>query len=70
MDSLTQEQRRILNFMASAGPYANTTVTAEDLRAIMLSCGGNIMTRGRLWDLKSKHLGAGVYKLTIAETNR
>ena len=67
MTSLTPEQTRTLNFMASAGPYANTTVEKADLKAIMLATGGSIMARGRLWSLKSQALGAGVYRLSLQE---
>lgn len=69
MTSLTSEQHRTLNFLASAGPYANTTVDKQDLRAIMLATGASILAQGRLWNIKSKPLGADVYKLTLELAN-
>jgi len=66
---LTSEQSRVVNFLASAGPYATDTVETADLKAIILATGGNIMGRGRLWNIVPTHLGAGIYKLSLELTN-
>ena len=69
MNELTREQRRTVDFLATAGPYASTTVDSKDLRAIMLATGASLMARGRLWNIKARHLGAGVHKLTVELAN-
>lgn len=45
--------------------YANTTMTSKELKETLLYTEGNIMACGELWDIKSKSLGAGVYKIWL-----
>ncbi len=45
---------------------ANETVTRKELREILLAK-DFICARGVLWDVKSKHLGAGIYKIYLKE---
>ena len=59
------EISRTLNFLASAGPYANTTVKSADADAIMLQVGGQIMSRGILYDIKCQKLSPGVCRLSL-----
>jgi hypothetical protein len=42
----------------------HTTMERKQLRAFLLATGGSILAQGRLWDIKSTHLGAGIYKVT------
>lgn len=65
---MSPEARRQLNFLASL-PSGNTTVAKDDLRDILMETGGNMLARGRLYDIHSKHLGAGIYRLTLKATN-
>lgn len=65
---MTPEAKRQLNFLASL-PSGNTTVMKDDLRDIMMETGGNMLACGRLYDIKSKHLGAGVYRITLKTIN-
>ena len=58
-----------LNFLASAGPYANTTVPNKEADEIMLQTGGNILSRGRLYDIVSKQVSPGVCRLTLKLSN-
>ncbi len=37
--------------------------TRRELRELLMDTGGNIMRNGHLEDIKSKHLGAGAYKV-------
>jgi hypothetical protein len=63
------ENRRTLNFLCGSPSYGTTTVETADLREILLETGGNVMARGRLYNLKSELLGAGVYKLSLEIAN-
>ncbi len=45
--------------------WSGSTVmaTRRELRDLLMDTGGNIMRNGRLEEVKSKHLGAGAYKV-------
>ena len=59
------EANRLLNFLAGM-PYGNCTASSRDvLRDVMLQTGGRLMARGELYDIQSKTLGGGVYRLTL-----
>ena len=49
--------------------YANMTMDKKDLREVLLNTGGSIIANGRLYDITPKHLGAGVYKVTLKRSN-
>lgn len=65
---MTPEQHRVCNFLASL-PSGNTTVEHDDVKAILLETGGNILARGRLYDIVAKPIGAGIYKLSLTPTH-
>ncbi len=65
MDEVTRQ----LSFLASAGPLANTTVKNADADKIMLQTGGNIMSRGSLYNIKSQRVSPGVCRLSLERTN-
>lgn len=44
---------------------ASMVMDRKDLKELLLETGGQIIARGRFWDIKSKHIGAGVYKVTL-----
>jgi len=46
---------------------ANTTMTRKDLKELLLTTNGKIISCGRLRTIKSKHIGAGVYFVTLGE---
>ncbi|KKL98893.1 hypothetical protein LCGC14_1819820 [marine sediment metagenome] len=46
---------------------ANITMDMEDLKELLLHSEGYIMACGHMWDIKSKYLGAGVYRVTLKE---
>ena len=46
---------------------SNMTMRTKQLRAFLEATGGTAMARGRLWDIESKHLGAGVYRVRLKE---
>jgi hypothetical protein len=68
-DGWTLEARRVANFLASL-PSGNATLGRADLRSLLSETGGMIMARGYLYDILSKHLGAGVYRVTLEMKNR
>ncbi len=71
MNQITTSPNAIqaLNHLASMPDFGSTTVEKADLKAIMLQTGGTMMARGLLYDIVSKHLGAGVYKLSLKLSN-
>ena len=46
--------------------HFSSTLTRKQLRETLLDTDGYVMACGRLWDIKSKHLGAGVYRISLA----
>ena len=44
---------------------ANTTMSRSDLKELLLSTDGWILTNGRMWDIKSKPMGAGVHRVSL-----
>ena len=44
---------------------ANTTMARKDLKELLLATEGRVMACGRLWEIKNKHLGAGVYRVKL-----
>ena len=60
-----KEIERLLNFLASC-PRGNTTVTRAQLRAMLLKTDGKMFACGELFDIQSKNLGAGVYRVTLS----
>jgi len=65
---MTPEQHRQLNFLAGM-PCGHTTMTHDDLRTVLLETGGNMLACGRLYDIVSKPIGAGVYKVSLSLTH-
>jgi len=45
--------------------WASTTMDKKDLKELLLSTSGCIIACGELYDIKNKHLGAGVYKVFL-----
>lgn len=65
----TSEARQAANFLASL-PSGHTTLKSSDLRSLLLETGGQLLARGYLYDIQSRSLGAGVYRVSLMETNR
>ena len=40
-------------------------MTRAELRATLLATGGQLLARGHLWEIVAKHLGAGVYRVSL-----
>jgi len=48
---------------------AHTTMATKELKETLLHTEGSILACGRMWDIVSKHLGAGVHKITLKRMN-
>ncbi len=49
------------------GIGGNLTCSRAELREFLKDTGGEVLRRGRVCDVRSKHLGAGVYKVWLKE---
>jgi hypothetical protein len=58
------EAYRVLNFLA-AMPTGTSTVTKKQLKEILTSTGGWMLACGAAYDICSKHLGVGIYKIYL-----
>lgn len=58
----------ILRHLASMPGEAHTTVSRATVRKIMLRTGGDMILRGRLYEIRAKPVGAGIYRLTTVAT--
>ena len=47
----------------------NTTMTTKQLKETLLATDGRIISCGNLWDIKSKRIGPGVYRVSLKESN-
>jgi hypothetical protein len=56
----------VLDFLASNPKFANCTVDKKELRKCLLQTDGKMFARGVFWNIVSKHLGAGVYRLSLS----
>lgn len=53
------------SFYVVPGQEQHTTMTRAELRATLLATGGQLLARGHLWEIVAKHLGAGVYRVSL-----
>lgn len=58
-----------LNFLASLPDVGNTVMEKDELKEMLLQTGGTLMARGCLYNIVSKHLGAGVYRVSLKRAN-
>ena len=68
-DKTTREAQQALNWLAGMPGLGHTTVTAKVLKKMLLDTGGQLLLAGRLYDITSKHQGAGVYRVCTRLTN-
>jgi len=55
------------NFYGLPPGVANITVTKKDLQELLLATDGWAIIRGRMMEIKSKHLGVGIYRVTVED---
>lgn len=61
------EVERTLNFLATAGPLASTAVPNAVADEIMLSSGGQVLSRGTLYLINCAKMSPGVCRLTLQD---
>lgn len=44
-------------------------MTTEDVKTVLMETGGNMLSRGQLYDIEAKHIGAGVYRVSLKLSN-
>jgi hypothetical protein len=65
MSDLSPEANQVLNNLAAMPTYSRPTVTSAVAREILLHCDATMMSAGRLLDIKSESLGAGIWRLWL-----
>ena len=59
------EKNWLPNMFYAAPNVANTTMTTKELRETLLATNGTIIAAGYLWNINSKKVGPGVYRVTL-----
>jgi hypothetical protein len=65
MTDLQQKANHLPDNFYTMPKVANMTLTRKQLRETLLYTGGWIIACGRIHEIKSKHLGAGVYRVNL-----
>lgn len=60
----TDEAHHAANFLVSMRG-GHTTLERDDLRALLMNTGGQLLAAGRLYDIKCEPLGAGVTRVSL-----
>ena len=64
--SLSQETNSVMNVLVGYVPgISRPTMTRKQLKELLLYTDGWMMNRGAMCDIRSKHLGAGVYQVWL-----
>lgn len=63
--SYSPEANSVLDRLANMPRYAKPTVTRSLLKEILLKSEGRMFLHGRVWPIKSEHLGAGVHSIWL-----
>ena len=56
------------NIFYTMPKLANTVMDKKDLKELLLSTGGQILANGVLYEIVTRNMGAGVYKVTLTES--
>jgi len=67
MSNLSVKARSELDALYVYPGMRKVTVETKIFKEIMLYTGGDILVDGRLYDITSKNLGAGIYRLQLKE---
>jgi hypothetical protein len=59
------EAERVLTFLAGMPLHGHSTLTRKQLRYALTRTGGTMIACGDSWDVVSKHLGAGIYRVSL-----
>ncbi len=55
---------RLMNFLASMPGLAHSVVDRRTARDLLSRTDGQLMANGDLWEITSKHIGAGMYRVS------
>ncbi len=69
IDRASAEAKRLLNFLAAAPHGIATAESKAVVRQVMLSTGGRLLAYGSDHDIIAKHLGGGVYRVTLSRVS-
>lgn len=64
-ETTDREAERTANFLCSAPANGTTTCTTQVLKALLLKYDGQLSSYGELWDVISKRVGPGVYRVWL-----
>jgi hypothetical protein len=64
--AVADETENILRYLAGHPADGVCSALAPVVRSLMLKTDGRIITAGRVYDIKAKLLGAGVYRLSLS----
>jgi len=67
LQALRDEANHLANHLASMPTVAHGVLTRKALRVLLLDTGGELMAGGCLYNIVSKHLGAGVYDVRLTK---
>ncbi len=63
---MTNEAAQAMGWLASHRPGIGSTVLhTPDLKSLLLETGGSMICGGHLCEIRAKHIGAGVHKVTL-----
>ena len=65
IEQADKEAHRVANFLCSTPAMGNTTVTTAVLKALLLKYDAQLSAFGELWDIVSKRVGPGVYRVSL-----
>jgi len=68
--NLTDAANSAMNAFSVQPNHPGRTMTKKDVRSLLLYTDGWMMSCGFSYDIESKHLGAGVYKVRLKARNR
>jgi len=66
---VNEEAKQAARFLCSM-PTGNTTLTKSELADLLKTTGGNMLARGTLYDIASRHIGADVYRVELQRPPR
>jgi len=66
--SIRAEASRIVSFIATMPGVAHAPAVTAVVRRIMLDTGGDMMVNGELWEVRTRPLGGGVSRVTLARS--
>lgn len=62
---MTDPEYRLPDIFYSMPKMASAALTRRQLREILLTTNGKILACGYMWEIVQKHLGAGIYRVTL-----